>query len=469
MESMGYFFKNYVNTPRDPSTNIFIEHILPMYLNTPPNSALSEAINAVAVNITSMWMTGRVDSYLARKPYTRAVAMLQSLLQDPVESKTDETLATVFLLDFYDSLSQRFINFVDSGTHQQGAVALLKHRGKDNFKTPLSQRLFNAMRSRHINYSLQSGKDVQLDPSLLADETAVLPSAKLDLLNVKLAELHLLARQGADAADLSLAEFYQLVMEKALVLEKELQAWRESLPKSWKPASVPASELHHSIREAGVYGDACDVYSSLAVSHVNNAARSSHVGTLRLIALCSNSLEKLGIAVDSDIESHVDLRTQELVDRFCASIPFHLGNRTSLTFPHEHSEYPRIPDELRRLASYVDPFGKEVEMTMEDHMRAAAAIGGWFIMTPLTNFLKAPLLRAPNAQPGPLMRKLRTGQLDWIRGQMQRIQKIYLFPTDSTQNYHDWRWVLKQLGTVDRDNNPFTVMPKPFMRQVWAT
>ncbi|EXJ64353.1 hypothetical protein A1O7_00689 [Cladophialophora yegresii CBS 114405] len=445
-ESLGYFFTNYVNTPRDPSTNIFIEHILPMYLNTPPDSALYEAIQGVAINVTSMWMARHVDSYLAREAYGKAVTCLKALLEDPVQCKTDETLATVFMLDFYDSLNQRFVKFVDTGTHQQGAVALLKHRGKDNFKTPLAQRLFNAMRSRHINYSLQAGKDIELDPSLLADETAVLPSAKLDLLNVELANLHKLAQSGPDALHLSMTEFYKLVLSKALFLEKKLQAWFDSLPVSWRPVSVSAADLHPTIREAGLYENMCDVYSSLAVSHVNNAARSSHVGALRLIALCLQGLQDLGVAVDPVIDFHVNDRIQLVVDKFCASIPYHLGNRTGVTFPHEQSEYPWVPCDLRRLANYVDPFGNEVHMTMEDHARAAAAIGGWFIMTPLAGFLKAPALRSPNAKPGPLMRKLRPGQLDWIRDQMARIQKIYLFPADGSQQYPDWTWVLKRPG-----------------------
>ena len=466
VESLGYFFANYVNTPRDPSTNIFIEHILPMYLNTPSGSALHDAIHAVAINVTSMWMAKSVDSYLARDAYGKSVTRLKDQLEDPIQSKNDETLATVFMLDFYDSLNHRFVHFVDTGTHQQGAVALLKHRGQDNFKTPLSQRLFNAVRSRHINYSLQAGKDVQLDESLLADETAILPSAKLDLLNVKLAKLHMLARGGPEAVNLSTVEFYQLVMQKALIFEKKLQAWRDSLPKSWQPVSVPASEVHPSIRQAGLYEDMCDVYSSLAVSHVNNAARSSHVGALRLIALCLRGLQDLGVAIDPNIEPHVNKRIQAIVDRFCASIPFHLGNRTSVAFPHERREYPEIPADLRRLANYVDPFGNEVETTMEDHGRAAAAIGGWFIMTPLAGFLKAPALRSPNVKPGPLMRKLRPGQIDWIRGQMYRIQKIYLLPTDESQQYHDWTWVLRQFADGS-GNSLFSAMPM-FNKGLWA-
>ncbi|OAP59194.1 hypothetical protein AYL99_06492 [Fonsecaea erecta] len=467
MESLCYFFTNYVNIPRDPSTNIFIEYILPIYLNTAPSSALAEAINASAINITSMWMNRYVDSYRAREAYAKAVTSLKLLLQDPIEAKADETLATVFMLDFYDSLNRRFVHFVDTGTHQQGAVALLKHRGRDSFNTPLSQRLFNAMRSRHINYSLQFGKRVELDPELLTDETAVLPSAKLDLLNVELADLLVLARDGPEAAGLSLADFYRVILDRALSLEKRLQAWVDALPKSWQPVSIPASELHHSIRDAGVYEGMCDVYSSLAVSHVNNAARSSQIGAIRLITRCSRGLNELGIAVDPQIEPYVDLRVQEVVDRFCASVPFHLGNRTRPAFPDEHREYPHVPAELRRLASYVDPFGNEVEMTMEDHVRAAAAIGGWFIMVPLAGFLRARAMAQANSKPGPLVGKLRKGQVAWVRGQMERIQKIYLFPTNGSPTEHDWKCILKQFCDSHGDGHNL-FQPLAFNQRIWT-
>jgi hypothetical protein len=427
-ESLSYFFSNYVNIPRDPSTNIFIEHLLPLYINAPSHSALNHSVNAVALNITQMWRSRTVEPYRAREIYGTAVSLLKEALQDPVESRSNETLCAVFLLDFYDSLNKRF-GVMDTGTHQQGAVALLRHRGKDNFNTAMSQRLFTALRSRHINYSLQSGKKVQLDDDLLAEETAILPSAKLDLINAELANLHVIARDGPEAAGLGLVEFYRSIISKALMIDRKIQAWRSSLPKSWQPMAIPVSELHPSIREAGVYGDFCHVYSSLEVSHIHNASRSSHVGALRLIALSKRELEDLDVEVDPWLTPYVETQLQEIVDGFCASVPYHLGNRTTLTFPHEHREYPHVPAELRQLANYVDPFGNAVEMTEQDHIRAAAAIGGWFIMTPLTGFLRAPFSSASGTlRPGPLVNKVRKGQMEWLRGQMLRIQTIYGLP-----------------------------------------
>lgn len=425
---LAYFMSNYVNTPRDPSTNVFIEHILPLYFQAAPNSALAHSVKAVAVDVSQMWICRYTDSYLSRKTYAQAVSLLKAALADPFESKSDDTLAAVFLLDFYDSLNKRFVDFIDTGTHQQGAMALLQHRGQENFRTPTSQRLFAALRSRHVNFALQNGQRVALSKDLLADDTAILPSAKLDLINAELANLHVTAPEGQDALAWSPIEFSKFILARAMAIDEKIESWRKSLPKSWQPVALPASDLHPSIREAGVYGETVYVYSSLAVSHVHNASLRTHVGALRLVANCLRDLEEGGAEPDLRIAAHLKMRLQEVIDRFCASVPYHLGNRTSLRFPSEPSEYPNVPQELWRLANYVDPFGNRVEMRQEDHLRAAAAIDGWFVLTPVAAFLKPPVCRSVSAHAEPLMRLIRPGQHEWVLSQTQRLQKIYGLP-----------------------------------------
>jgi hypothetical protein len=463
IESNYWFFQNYVTVPRDPSTNIFIEHILPLYAKAPVNSPLSLAINAVALEIMQMWFSRRTDSHLARKYYGRAMTQLTGTLQDPVESKSDETLATVFMFDFYDSLRKRFAGYVDNGAHQQGAIALLRHRGKKNFESTTSKRLFEALRSRHISYCLLHCRNVLLEPDMRVEDTALQPSAQLDLLNADLAELHVLTAKGPKNAGMGAIEFYQLVMAKALLLDRSLQAWRESLPLSWQPVAVPPWKIHPSIRAAGLYEGMCEVYSSLEVSHVHNAARSSHFGVLRTIALCQQEIKAQGQpSLDPALQTYLDQQTQTIIDGFCASIPYHLGDRTVVLLPHEHSEYPPVPEELRRLTSYVDAMGNPAEMTMSDHSRAAAAIGGWFLMTPLLGFLSTPLMAGSKVPKptGPFMSKIRPGQLDWIRQQLRRIQKIYLLPHEFSELNQNQAYSIPPLAVSE--------LGKIWKRVLWA-
>lgn len=432
VESVYWFFQNYVTVPRDPSTNIFIEHILPLYVKAPSGSALSLATNAIALEIMQMWFLRTTGSQLARKYYGQAMTQLTGTLQHETESKSDDTLATVFLFDFYDSLRKRFAGYIDSGAHQKGAIALLRHRGKKNFETATSRRLFRAIRSRHISYALEHCCKVMLEPDMREENSAPEPTSELDLVNMDLAALNVLAEAGPSAAGMDVLEFYQLIMAKALLLDRKLQAWRVSLPPSWQPAVVPVPKIHVSIQAAGLYENMCEVYSSLEVSHVHNAARSSHFNVLRMIELCQQESEANGQPrLDPDLQAYLDQQTQTILDGFCASIPYHLGNRTAITLPHEHCEYPPVPTELRRVTNYTDAMGNYTHMTMNDHSRAAAAIGGWFLITPLVGFLSTPLLAAtPEPAPSHFMSKIRPGQLDWIRLQLIRIKEIYLLPHD---------------------------------------
>ncbi|KAK5046816.1 hypothetical protein LTR84_007170 [Exophiala bonariae] len=432
-ESIYWFFRNYVSVPRDPTTNIFIEHILPLYSNAPAGSALSLATNAIALEIMQMWFSRTTGSHLARKYYGQAMLQLTETLQDEVESKNDDTLATVFMFDFYDGLRKRFAGFIDSGAHQTGAIALLRHRGKKNFENPTARRMYTAIRSRHISYALEHCKKVMLEPHMLDEDETQQPATQLDFVNAALAELNVYAEAGPKAAGINTLDFYQLIMAKALLLDRKLQAWRASLPLSWQPVVVPISKVHPSIRAAGVYKDMVEVYSSLEVSHVHNAARSSHFNLLRMIELCQRESEAQGqLRLEPDLQAYLDQQTQTIIDGFCASIPYHLGNRTVLTLPHERCEYPPVPPELRRLTNYVDAMGHHTQMTMKDHSRAAAAIGGWFLITPLVGFLSTPLMTRTKIGPPPthFLSKIRPGQLEWIRSQLVRIKEIYLLPQD---------------------------------------
>ena len=424
-EALCYFFTNYVCVPRDPSTNNFIEHIMPPYLSALPGSAVWEAVSSVALSVTSVWMTKLRDSQLPRQTYNKAVAQLKILIDDPYQYNSDEALTTIFLLDFQDSFDLRFDHRIEGGIHQQGAIAILTSRGHDNFKSAHTQRLFNAVRSRHIDHVLRTGGTAQLDSTLSRKDTAIMPSAKLDLLKLQLVKLHEIISRGMKLRNLQLGELCRLVLREAQSLEGDFQQWRTDLPPSWQPMRLAVSDLHPSILHAGVYRDMCEVYSSLTVSQVNNEGRSAHVTVLSVMAWCLKALKDLGIPVSREVEMEMTIRFQSIVDSFCASIPFHLGNRADFTFPYEHREYPQIPAQLRNLAKYVDALGSDTGMTDADHMRAAATGGSLFFMSLIVGSLQSPIPSLHEVGSALLVAQLPPDQLQWIKVQADRARRVY--------------------------------------------
>lgn len=367
-------------------------------------------------------MTGRRESELGRQAYDTAVKRLRELIHDPEQCNSDEVLTTIFVLDFHDSYNLSIGDRPSSAIHLKGAIAILETRAYNNLNSPHSRRLFDAIRNRYINYSLDTFQLVQRDPCLLSDDTAILPSAKLDLLKAKLATLRVAIQQRPRPSQ---GEYFQLVLDEAQSLENGFQAWEISLPLLWKPLRFAASEIDPSIRQAGVCEDMCDVYSSLNVSEVRNEARASQMEILNIIAWCSRNLQRLGVSIDGKIETRMHAQCQSILNDFCASIPFHLGNRTDVAFVHDRQKYPPLFTQLLGIAQYVDPLGNTVEMTEHDHVRAATTRGSAFFKRFVESMLRAPASDDGDIRPSVLAAGLKKDQVQWLSSQAERIRRIY--------------------------------------------
>jgi hypothetical protein len=408
------------------------------------------------MNLASMWAGKGSDAPEARKRYTKAVSCTKNVLADGRQNKSDEMLLAVLMLDFYDIVSRRFLNQRFLGTHQDGAVALVKYRGSENFQSNISKGLLLAVRNRLVNAALQKKSGIVFDPDVWADggEMPHNPATRLDLLASELANLQVLASSlpsprsrasnpkvlSVKSEDTSCSDttfFVENLLEKALDLDRRLNAWRSSTPESWEPVSIIAiDDIHPTIRAAGLYGSLCDVYSSLQAAGVYNTWRCTSISLLQIVAKCRQALLPGSVAALVIPEYYATARIQSLVDGVCASVPYFLGNHlcpykpdqvTDIEFP----QFPIGPDGSSTKPPVIDSQGNPVEISQADHMRAAASIGGWLILNSLLAILQA-ARPAPDARPydAPPLR-LRAGQMLWILGQLKRIQNIYLIPNPS--------------------------------------
>ena len=184
-EALCFFFDNYATAPRDDLTNRgFFEYILPVFEKAPSDSPAALATIAVATNMHTLWRYEGPDQPFPHSCYTRAVSSTKAAIEDPNLSKSDNLLLAVLLLDFYDVISRRLSNMPPPEQHQDGALALVRHRGKDNFKTNLGTRLLFAIRHRCVTAALEGRGAFECDGPLW-DEEANMPSnpaIDLDLL-----------------------------------------------------------------------------------------------------------------------------------------------------------------------------------------------------------------------------------------------------------------------------------------------
>jgi hypothetical protein len=445
MMSLCFFFTNYVATTRDPTVSRgYFEYLLPLYSGVTPSSPLSLATSAVAVNISQMWMQRGPDTLLARSIFQKALTSLKSAIMDPVQAKTDETLLTVLLLEFYESVGSRFQNKDSSATHQSGALALIKHRGAANFQSEIGKRLLIAVRSQVVTHAVQTKKEIVFDPEVWEDqdEMPVNPAINLDRLVAELANLQVqesntfttISSPGTPFSVSSMSSSdpstVQSLFNAALDLDTRLSVWPSQVPDSWHPVAVSSPDLvHPSIFEAGVYGDTCDAYYSLHVTVIYNQYRCARLAVLKIILKCCIAMGNEFMGGFKQTIDYARREIQALADDICASAPFYLGNRTKPGMIDDidgiyYPQMPMIKDE--NAANNPEMFQHALELARERHARLAAALGGHFLIATflvIIHTVQDPELIAAIGEP-----VLRKGQLKWITEQFDRLRVIYNIP-----------------------------------------
>ena len=99
-----YFMSNFVMTPRDGSSRGYFDFLAPMIKAEKPDSHLSIAFYAVALaslaNRPSSKSSGLLQQALGQ--YAKALKAINSALQSPLHQKTDQTLASIIMLGFFE-------------------------------------------------------------------------------------------------------------------------------------------------------------------------------------------------------------------------------------------------------------------------------------------------------------------------------------------------------------------------------
>lgn len=221
---------------------------------------------------------------------------------------------------------------------------------------------------------------------------------------------------------------YQSILTTASNLEARLAKWPKSVPPSWQPITVSSlSCIDPSITAAGLYGASCDIYPSINIAGLWNWYRTLRISTIKIMMMCQWQLTQKDNSRNAT--AHLTETVQVLIDEFCASIPFHLGNRNGPMLSNElwKVTYPCLP--LIPADSTDGPRCATATSTAE-HKRAAACSGAWFVLDPLSEIMKAtaPITLATGSETeNSALLILREGQHEWLMGQMMRVQSMNLY------------------------------------------
>jgi len=105
-QAIAYFFRGFDVHPKPPQTmGPYFDELAPMYKKAPSTSPIHAATNAVAMSVLANHKGARDRRHEADTMYGRALTLVYVAIGDPSESKTDETLMCVLLLQLFEVCS----------------------------------------------------------------------------------------------------------------------------------------------------------------------------------------------------------------------------------------------------------------------------------------------------------------------------------------------------------------------------
>lgn len=276
-----------------------LDYLLPL-LNTQtrPDSAFQLAYSAVA--LAAMGNRFKGDSTdlveLSYMQHSRALAAIARALQDPVESRHDGTLATVLLLSLFEKITAaKEVGLLAWRTHIEGAMHLVRSRGREMVQNKDSVLLFNAVRLQIIARTLSSGTSSVMGVNWWLPESVAADSVgaryqrfALEVTDLRAEVTRLMATLARNDQGLELMlEMLRRVQDLDLQMANFLQglpAEYQITPLYWEDKVFGDGDGDtQAIRRAPVFPGRVDAYSDLIVASIWNATRATRIILMSLL------------------------------------------------------------------------------------------------------------------------------------------------------------------------------------------
>ncbi|KAL2170403.1 hypothetical protein VTG60DRAFT_4889 [Thermothelomyces hinnuleus] len=371
-----HFVANFVLLPRQDGTRGFLEYILPLLEQTSANrdsmAHLRHAFDACALaslgnrlptssaispsnGPKTGWspsLPGRpgpggavVDGRQQRTTvlakafaeYSKALRATQAALVDPVRWRNDDVLAAVLLLGMFETITATQLDNLAWGSHVEGAIQLVKARGRSQLKTKIGLQLFIAVRTQLVIHSLSTGNAPAMGAEWWLEDAVIDPTAaECQRLSLKVGELRAEVIRLMSSVTRTQENIgrVQDLMRRAQDLDQQAAAWMKSVPEAWQPRTlcwqlqslaVPSGSDYS---KAEVFPGRIDAYRDFWVASVWNQVRTTRLILMSIIVRCA-----AWVCSPLDYRTTPEYATAarvcvDTISDILASVPYHLGWHT---------------------------------------------------------------------------------------------------------------------------------------------
>ncbi|KAF4626606.1 hypothetical protein G7Y89_g11546 [Cudoniella acicularis] len=307
----------------------YLDFLIPHIKAEKPNPSFLAAFSAVALAALGTRPNSKALLPKADMAYVKALKKINCTLRDAQMASDDSMLAAVLMLSFFEQLTAPRLNPEAWSSHVDGAVALLKARGPDEFQTPTGREVWNTVRAMMAIQCIANSRRVDLGVEWwMAVPAKDGLSHQFASLNIKVADL----RSDTDIVTVMphTSKNYEAVLKllrQAEELEREYEEWFSKLKGPWEVKSVAwidSSEIS-DLTTSLVHPGKVDSYSEMWMAYHHNIGRSSRLfiwaTILRCIAWLCDSRD-YSLTPEYNKASQV---CRQLIEDTVASVPFVFG------------------------------------------------------------------------------------------------------------------------------------------------
>ncbi|CAG8954880.1 hypothetical protein HYFRA_00008567 [Hymenoscyphus fraxineus] len=329
-----YFLENFVvastnavDTPRG-----YFDFLAPLMKNEGPEDHLTLAFNAASLAALANRPNTRSKldmKQMAMASYAKALKATNLALQSPTLQKTDQTLAAILMLGFYETVCTNNTNPAAWYSHVNGAIQIVRMRGKKQLRTKVGQSLFQVVRTQMVINCMTSSKVPSMGADWWTPDIGEDYGVAITRIKLHIAELRAEMNDTLSTCPRT-PEYFQMVadiMRRAHVMEQEYHEWEASLPEWWRPKTVAWVDNHAAtdFSKSEVCPGKVESYHNIWVATIWNHARVARIGASGIIVRCAAWMCSPVDYRTTPEYAHATRLCVDLVTDIISSVPFHLG------------------------------------------------------------------------------------------------------------------------------------------------
>ena len=145
-----------------------MEFVVPLIKTDNPAQHFKYAFDACALaSLGNRVGPGNDFEKVSLGHYTKALSATFAALRDSEHATSDATLGAVLLLGLFENITAKQLGMLAWGSHIEGAIQLVKARGKQQLKTKVGLAMFVAVRTQMVCIGVRFVKKQQETNTIL--------------------------------------------------------------------------------------------------------------------------------------------------------------------------------------------------------------------------------------------------------------------------------------------------------------